>query len=780
MEKIRLRQWFLKITDFKEALLRDLDILAKDHRWPERVLSMQRNWLGKSEGARIRFPVSTQGLDDQTNVIIEAFTTRPDTLFGVQYLAVSSTHPIAASMAEKLPDLKAFIDATPSLPADSKAGFLLPGIFATNPLSLLNASPQLVKEPLPIYVAPYVLGDYGEGAVMGVPGHDIRDHAFWRQNQVDKETRVVIERSTVATTSKQDVSVSRPVDEVFVHHGVLTSRCGNLAGIPSLEASQKIVSMLAQAGEYAEHADSWRLRDWLISRQRYWGTPIPIVHCQQCGAVPVPVEELPVELPKLEGDWFRRKGGNPLESAEVWVNTTCPKCGEDAKRDTDTMDTFVDSSWYFMRFPDPLNAVTPFAPSAAKAFLPVDVYVGGVEHAILHLLYARFLSKFIAATPLWPSSGCSDNNGEPFQKLISQGMVHGRTYSDPDTGRFFRPEEVDLQDPAKPKIAKTGEPPNVSWEKMSKSKHNGVDPTVCIKRYGADATRGHILFQAPVTEVLQWDEERIVGIQRWFGRIWRLINASQRPLPSSNLSEKPSTSDPSPPPLPPISSFTEADAHIWAETQRTICSVTSSLTTAFTLNTVISDLMNLTNTLSSAPTSIDPAVLYNATSALLRMLAPVAPAVAEECWECLHFSFPPETASAIQNPEINSQNRLRSILTEHFPIIDGSLDVLQSRRQPCAVQENGKLRFAVEIGVPSANLFSPSSGADSPDAGAMARARAETALSKEGRTKALEAWVLGQIEETEEGKRWLEKKRGSGGWKKIIVVRGGRTVNFVG
>lgn len=746
MEKIKLKQWFLKITEFKEELLRDLNVLAKDNRWPERVLSMQRNWLGKSEGARIRFPVSMPDVNDQVNFNIEAFTTRPDTLFGVQYLAVSSTHPIAASLAKKLPDLNAFIDVIPSLPADSKAGFLLPGVFATNPLSSLRDSTEEVKAPLPIYVAPYVLGDYGQGAVMGVPGHDARDHAFWRTNRGDEDIHIVVEPSKVATAGQQDAAVSRPVDEVFVHYGVLTARCGDLVGISSSQASQKIVSMLAQVGDHAVHAESWRLRDWLISRQRYWGTPIPMVHCQQCGAVPLPAEELPVELPKLHGDWFRGKGGNPLETAEEWVNAACPQCGGVAKRDTDTMDTFVDSSWYFMRFPDPHNVTAPFAPSAAEASLPVDIYVGGVEHAILHLLYARFLSRFIATTPLWPSGGGPDNNGEPFQKLISQGMVHGKTYSDPNTGRFLKPAEVDMQDNAHPKIVTTGERPNVSWDKMSKSKHNGVDPTICIKKYGADATRAHILFQAPVTEVLEWDESRIVGIQRWFGRIWRLVHAAAPALPR--------------PDRPPATSIA-AEVHLWAETQRTISSVTTSLTTTFTLNTIISDLMNLTNTLSAASPSTSPALLHAATSALLRLLAPVAPAVAEECWERLHSPGDPDTHST------------RSILTEPFPLTDGSLETLQRRRQPCAVQEDGKFRLAIEIGVLPAHL------APSPDAGGKGE-EVGRALREEGRGKGVEEWVLGQIAETEEGKSWLRKKRERGGWRRVVVVKGGRTVNFVG
>ncbi|KAA6413644.1 MAG: leucyl-tRNA synthetase [Lasallia pustulata] len=311
------------------------------------------------------------------------------------------------------------------------------------------------------------------------------------------------------------------------------------------------------------------------------------------------------------------------------------------------MDTFVDSSWYFMRFADAHNVTAPFAPSAAEAFLPVDIYVGGVEHAILRLLYARFLSKFIPTTTLWPSGGGPRNNGEPFQKPPSQGMVHGKKYSDPDSGRFLKPEEVDLTDSARPRIAKTGEPPTISWEKMSKSKHNGVDPTICIQKYSADATRAHILFQAPVTEVLEWDESRIIGIQRWLSRIWRLVAAAQPP-------HNPTT---------PLCTLT-AESHLWTLTHRTISSATIALTSSFSLNTLISSLMHLTNELSAAPPSAtNPALLYHATSALLRMLAPVAPAVAEECWERLHA----ETGG-------KGKGGVGCVLDEASPVADAALE----------------------------------------------------------------------------------------------------------
>jgi leucyl-tRNA synthetase len=499
-----LKQWFLKISEFREDLLEGLESLEGS--WPERVLAMQKNWLGKSIGARIKFPVIAY--DQRTHADIQVFTTRPDTLFGVQYVALASTHPIVQELAKEDVELQAFLDTMPGLPSDSKVGYLLPHVRATNPLAYEESTPDATKASLPIYVTPYVLGDYGDGAVMGVPGHDARDHAFWKHNRYDEPIRTVISHSA-------DEATVATKNEPFIHHGYLTSHSGAYAGMTAAEATKRIVALLESRGlGYA--AETWRLRDWLISRQRYWGTPIPIIHCGSCGPVPVPAEQLPVELPSVECHWLKGNAGNPLEDAHNWVNTTCPKCHGAAKRDTDTMDTFVDSSWYFMRYIDPHNANQLFDPKVAEKTLPVDLYVGGVEHAILHLLYARFISKFVAATSLWKSN----NNGEPFKQLLAQGMVHGRTYSDPSNGRFLKPDEVNLSVPSKPIVFATGKEANVSFEKMSKSKYNGVDPMICMEKHSADATRAHILFQAPVSEVLEWDEEKITGVTRWMQRVY--------------------------------------------------------------------------------------------------------------------------------------------------------------------------------------------------------------------------------------------------------------------
>ncbi|KAH0542402.1 hypothetical protein FGG08_003157 [Glutinoglossum americanum] len=739
VEKRRLKQWFLRITAFKEALLEDLDLLAKDGKWPERVMSMQKNWLGRSKGARVRFSINTAN-GGVTFGPAEAmcFTTRPDTLFGVQYLALGVDHPLVVRLAKSSPELQSFLDTAPTLPPDSKAGYLLEGVQATNPLAFLDDTPNIVKEPLPVYVAPYVIGDYGYGAVMGVPGHDNRDSAFWRENRGTDPIR-----KTVAPASSKDLSSE---SDPFCGHGVLTSQCGQFAGLPSLEASEKIVSELHKFGaDLGQSVESWKIRDWLISRQRYWGTPIPMIHCGDCGAVPVPKDQLPVELPKLEGGWLRGKGGNPLQDVPEWVNTKCPSCGGPAQRDTDTMDTFVDSSWYFTRFLDPHNSAAPFSAQSAEASLPVDIYIGGVEHAILHLLYARFISKFLATTPLWPSGGGLANKGEPFGKLITQGMVHGKTYTDPTTGRFLKPTELDLvTDLRSPKfVLPNGEraSASVSYEKMSKSKHNGVDPGACIRRHGADATRAHILFSAPVSEVLEWDEGKIVGVQRWFGRVWRVVGEVKEELDRSAAAQQTQQSPPSSEQANPasiISPLPATNTHLQTTLHQTIQHVTTSLESAHSLNTTVSSLMELTNTILSTHPTSPPQTTYQALSTLLRLLFPIAPAFSSECWEILHL--PPSHGQ--KNP-ITTTN---DILHAPWPTIDPALVTSTVQTElTCAVQVNGKLRFVTTL-----------------NPGGL-----------EG--EALRDWLVATLEGAEEGKKWLGGRKA----KRVVVVRGGRVVNFV-
>ena len=520
VEKRMLKQWFLRITRYKEALLDDLKLLEADNAWPERVIAMQKNWLGRSTGARIHFSVQWDSSLGDVEEKISVFTTRPDTLFGAQYIAVSATHPLVRRMQDTDPALASFVDQMPSLGPDSKVGFKLEDISALNPLRFLQNQQADIHARLPIFVAPYVLDSYGEGAVMGVPAHDARDWAFWETNRLSlhdwKPARQVI---SPANLNGPEPAPERP-SEPYELPGRLNERCGDYAGLSSQEGSERIIDALADHGRWAERSETWRLRDWLISRQRYWGTPIPIIHCAGCGAVPVPAAQLPVTLPALPAAAFRQKAGNPLAAAHDWLHVACPSCGGPARRDTDTMDTFMCSSWYMFRFADPHNAAAPFAAAAAAARLPVDVYVGGVEHAILHLLYARFVAKFLAGTPLWPAGAAPQVRGEPFRRLLSQGMVHGRTFVDPATGRFLAPADVAAgSDPAAPPCARaTGAPLLVRYEKMSKSKRNGVDPAECVARHGADALRAHILFAAPVPDVLEWDEAKIVGVSRWLTR----------------------------------------------------------------------------------------------------------------------------------------------------------------------------------------------------------------------------------------------------------------------
>ncbi|KAE9373992.1 mitochondrial leucyl-tRNA synthetase-like protein [Stipitochalara longipes BDJ] len=802
VEQRMLKQWFLDISEFRQELLDGLDGLAQNGEWPERVLAMQKNWIGKSTGARIKFPVVAY--DQQTHSDIEVFTTRPDTIFGVQYVALASTHPIVQSLAKTDVELQAFLNTIPALPADSKVGYILPHVRALNPLSYEDSTPDTAKASLPIYVAPYVLGDYGDGAVMGVPGHDTRDHTFWKHNRYDDPVRFVISQSP-------DEATTTLSSEPFVHHGHLTKHSGPYAGQTTAEATEKIVALLESKG-LGSKAETWRLRDWLISRQRYWGTPIPIIHCGKCGAVPVPEDQLPVELPPVNEHWGRGKAGNPLEHAHDWVNTSCPSCRGPAKRDTDTMDTFVDSSWYFMRFPDPKNQVAPFSAEAANANLPVDLYIGGVEHAILHLLYSRFISKFVATTSLWPDGRKSA--GEPFKEVLTQGMVHGKTFADPATGRFLKPDEVDLTDPSNPLVIASGKKPHVSYEKMSKSKYNGVDPGTCMAKYGADATRAHILFQAPVSEVLDWDEEKISGVTRWLRRLYEFISQDRQDwamvatygegLPKSrfirrhemeegmsnmrkNSSLRAATMSRHSRKLVDVTDkmkdvapklFNE-DKKLWRAVQSTISNVTESYGKTHSLNTVVSDLMALTNTIIDHSNFIikddevhdwrtDKFITYHSVLELLKMMAPITPAFAEECWTMLH----PRPPNALIVMLGNLVNRLRphtlvfpksdeyggSIFDQPFPTTDGTFEMLAPSTQSCAVQVNGRLRLVVQIPTLPAGLNG----------------------------NELEEWIVKEILGTDEGKRKLSGGSEKGKplsdirkAKKVIVVKGGKTVNFV-
>ncbi|UPX18359.1 Leucine--tRNA ligase [Ascochyta rabiei] len=774
VEKRMLKQWFLNIKHFQEPLLNDLTTLAENGRWPDKVLAMQKNWIGRSEGTRLWFDVEAHRRHVQLDPV-DVFTTRPDTLFGVQYIALSLTHPIVHRLAPHDDALRAFISRAKHLPLDTKQGYRLPHVLARNPLAQVTGA---TDSAIPIYVAPYVLDDYGSGAVMGVPGHDARDHAFWTTNAGEEPIKVVI--TARAGAPPRPLHPGSKDDQILTARGFLAPDVPEFANMPSKQAAKLMVKKLQASGKRAEQTAHWRLRDWLVSRQRYWGTPIPIIHCPSCGPVPVPDAHLPVELPHLPDSFFRGRSGNPLDDDEHWKKTSCPKCASPAQRETDTMDTFMDSSWYFFRFLDPNNTSSIVSPQKADRGMSVDLYVGGVEHAILHLLYARFISKFLATTPLWPAGRLV--NGEPFNQLITQGMVHGETFTDPENGRFLKPDQVDTTSRNHPKIKASGLTPNVSFEKMSKSKYNGVDPAATIARYGADATRAHMLFQAPVTDVLEWDEKKITGVQRWLHRVLRLSSALWFPDEELEKFRVPQNVDEdtyeivaryhrnagrtgtTPTTQSELIAALHADeAKLWSKTQQTIASVTESYSHSYSMNTIVSDLMTLTNTIWDAPHSsrLMGWLKWSATVHLIRMVAPIAPGVAEEAWHNLyHHTCRPSERS----------NMVPSVFAHGFPTAHVDIIPHLNPTTTCVVQVDGKRKFQVEI-----------------QKAPPVRPQGETA------TRALD--VVHQVSQTPKGQEWLARDTGKlwsmsetkeshpkhpampSDWKAIVV--GHKLVNFV-
>ncbi|KAK8066306.1 hypothetical protein PG997_013053 [Apiospora hydei] len=566
---------------------------------------------------------------------------------------------------------------------------------------------------------------------MGVPAHDLRDFNFWSAHQPGQPIKF-------AVTPNEDGQTSGMEDGPFLNAGYMTSLAGAHKGLPSGKAAEAVVESIQASTGSAKGVVKWKLRDWLISRQRYWGTPIPIVHCDTCGPQPVPDEQLPVTLPEVEHHWKEGRSGNPLESATDWINTTCPKCYGAAKRDTDTMDTFVDSSWYYMRFADPQNGELPVSEAALKEHLPVDIYIGGVEHAILHLLYARFIYKTVVDLLYSEKLGQEDGQSilEPFTRLITQGMVHGKTYTDPTSGRFLKPDEVDLSNPSEPSVVTTGEKPGVSYEKMSKSKHNGVDPTDFISKYGADATRAHMLFQAPVSDVVNWDEDKIAGVTRWLRRLYDYVQSlGAVPEENSEWAAK--------------EYFTKikkelgeagqeqaaqwsADTDVWRATQQTIDQITKSYEKVYSLNTTVSLLMGLTNTLADSK-AVSQTVKIAAMNHLLRMMAPITPGFAEECWRSLY-------------PSTNS------IFDSTWPEPDGTIELLGHNYIKCAVMVNGKMRYVATVPHRPSNM--------------------------EEKSQEYQNWLTDRILQTEEAQAKLSnfdiRKA-----KKAFVVKGGKTVNYL-
>ncbi|MDO9082887.1 MAG: leucine--tRNA ligase [Humidesulfovibrio sp.] len=596
VEQKQLEQWFLRITAYAEQLIDDLKLL--DGSWPERVITMQQNWIGKSVGAQLRFQV--KGLD-QT---IEVFTTRPDTLCGATFMSLAAEHPMVETLIKGRPEaegVRAFCRDVANMDRirrgadDLEKEGVFTGAYCVNPLT---------GQDMPIHVANFVLMGYGTGAVMAVPAHDQRDFEFAKK--YDLPMQVVIQ-------PKGETLDLSTMTAAYVDLGVLV-HSGQFDGLDNQAAKGAIIDYLAQ-NNLAQATVNYRLRDWGISRQRFWGAPIPVVHCAACGIVPVPDDQLPVRLP--EDAQARADGRSPLPMLESFVNTACPKCGGPGKRETDTMDTFMESSWYFMRYTSARKDDGPFDPLALKYWMPVDQYIGGIEHAILHLLYSRFYVKALR------DCGYTELS-EPFQNLLTQGMV--------------------LKDGAK----------------MSKSKGNVVDPNSMIERYGADATRLFILFASPPEKDLEWSDAGIEGAYRFLNRVWRLaeelaaagaLKAVGPCVPVSELTREPGE-------------LSSAVKDLRRKEHDSVRKVTRAMENRFQFNTAIAALMELVNEmytlkdgLKSSPQGA--AVLSSALSTVLTLLSPVAPHLCEELWshmghreQLATLSWPGYDESALAQDEI--------------------------------------------------------------------------------------------------------------------------------
>lgn len=611
-----LEQWFFKITDYADQLLADLDKLTD---WPDSVKTMQRNWIGRSEGARVKFRLLPAGYKPGTAVPaaaaddpqIEIFTTRPDTLFGVTFMSLAPEHPLAEKLvagSEYESGAREFIAQVAqedrflrTAEGKEKEGYFT-GRYAENPAT---------GEAVPIYLANFVLMEYGTGAVMAVPAHDQRDFEFARKYNIPVKVVITPEDSTLEAES---------LSAAYTEPGIMLGSA-QFDGLPSADAKSAIVDWLAQRSA-GEKTIQYKLRDWLVSRQRFWGTPIPIIYCDDCGAVPVPEDQLPVTLPR---DVQFTGSGNPLTTSAEFMNVACPKCDKPGRRETDTMDTFVDSSWYFLRYVDPANSNEPFSKQAADAWMPVDQYIGGIEHAILHLLYSRFFTKVLRDLGLV-------NADEPFQRLLAQGMVTN-TYIDKNTGK------IAVDENGRPRLAK-----------MSKSLGNGVDPLEIIDRYGADTARLFILFAAPAEKELEWTDEAVNGCYKFLNRVWRLVHGTLDACqfaPEDAQALEPGNAN---------------DRELQYQVNRAIQRVGTEMGERHHFNTSIAAIMELTNAIQTylgASHEFERMTLGFSVRALLLLLFPFAPHITSELWQIAGFdgrideqSFPEFDPAALQKDEV--------------------------------------------------------------------------------------------------------------------------------
>jgi leucyl-tRNA synthetase len=636
-----LMQWFARITDYADQLLDDLNQL--EGKWPERVITMQRNWIGRSPGAEVRFQVADS--KDAINI----FTTRIDTIYGANAIILAPQHSLVQSLVDGKPEREAVLQFAEKLkqqqrtgPADEpveKEG-MFTGAYAVNPFS---------EERLPIWIANFVLIGYGTGAIMSVPSGDQRDFEFSRKYGLP--FRQIKLNAAGREISPDDMEAA---DEEWM----TTVNTGQWSGLPSKEANSAMTEYAEKHG-FGRGTVTYKLRDWGISRQRYWGTPVPMIHCGKCGVQPVPDDQLPVVLPP--GVNLKVEGGSPLDHVPQFVNTSCPKCGGPARRDTDTMDTFVDSNWYYYRYCDPHNDRAPFDAAKIDYWLPVDQYIGGIEHAVLHLIYTRYWTKVMRDLGLVKLD-------EPIARLLTQGMVGMQTYWCPNHEWLF-PEQVGDDETC----LLCSEPVAAGRvEKMSKSKKNVVDPDQMIDIYGADALRMFELFAGPPDKDMEWSGSGIEGTSKYLQRVWRIAYKWHERIVAPAAREG----------IP--ARLTDHQRKLRRRTHQIIQSITDNFEERLHLNTCISSLMELTNEIvefdraveaGGGPTSADLPLAREAFEALIKMLAPFAPHMAEELWTDLGHT---DDLSRAQWPEYNSE-------------------VAREERIEVAVQVNGKLRSRIYV-----------------------------------------------------------------------------------
>ena len=651
VEKREIPMYYFKITDYAEQLLADLDGLD----WPEQVKTMQRNWIGKSRGMTVRFQVaadSREGLPESHREFMQVYTTRPDTLMGATYVAVAAEHPLAAAAAEKQPALQEFITeckagsvAEVDMATMEKKG-MPTGRFVINPLN---------GERLEVWVANYVLWGYGDGAVMAVPAHDERDFAFAKQYHLPMKQVISVDDQPFDTENWQDWYADK-------ENGVLVNS-GDLDGLNFQGAFDAIADKL-QAASAGEPKTQYRLRDWGISRQRYWGCPVPIIHCDTCGDVPVPEQDLPVVLPE---NVVPDGAGSPLAKMPEFYETTCPKCGGAAKRETDTMDTFVESSWYQFRYMSPRDDAHMVAPEAAAYWGQADQYIGGIEHAILHLLYARFFTK------LMNDEGIVSVR-EPFKQLLTQGMVLAATYyreSADGKKTWFNPAEVRVQTddkgrPVSAVLEADGQPVVIGGvEKMSKSKNNGVDPQELIEAYGADTARLFMMFASPPEQSLEWSDAGVEGAHRFLRRLWRTVyefvqNGGSGASKFSGSQE----------------ALSGSLKDLRFKLHSTIAKVTDDYDRRQQFNTAIAAVMELLNQYDKTDTSGEhgQAVAREVLEAVVLLLSPIVPHICETLWG-----------------ELAGGN----LWQQSWPAVDNA--ALVQTEIEIRVQVNGKLRDKIQI-----------------------------------------------------------------------------------